>query len=215
MKRETRVNLIFLVVFLALSLPGAVILFRKKLDPSASRMDQPDAVLSRVAFMAPPPVPPGVRWMVPPQTRAWLEELTQKRAGTPLASTVVGGPEWEPIISEDHRLQVMSVSTVKDATTAGLLLWRGATSIEASNYRLDVKFGSRAEQGTVESVEPVPIPENVRKELVGHGYTHPPHQVLWMRARWSGALVDGQTVQLTLAGWSSPPLRSSVEWAVK
>jgi hypothetical protein len=214
-KRETRLNLWFLAVFLVLSLPGAVILFRKKMDPSASRMDQPDAVLSRVAFMAPPPVPPGVRWMVPPRTRAWLEELTQQKAGTAMASTVVGGPEWEPIISDDHRLQVMSVATVKDATSAALVLWRGATSIEASSYRLDVSLGSRAEQGAVESVEPVPIPADVRKELVSLGYTHPPMQVLWIRAHWPGALANGQTVPLTLAGWSSPPLRSSVEWAVK
>ena len=39
MKRETRVNLIFLIAFLAISLPGAVILFRKKLEPNARRMD--------------------------------------------------------------------------------------------------------------------------------------------------------------------------------
>jgi hypothetical protein len=214
-KRETRVNLWFLAVFLVLSLPGAVILFRKKLDPTASRMDQPDAVLSRMPFMAPPPVPPGVRWMVPTATRAWLAELTREKAGTAMASTVTGGPEWEPIISADHRLQVMSVSTANDATVAALLLWHGWTSTEASNYLVYADIGSREEQGTIESVEPVPIPPDVRKELVSLGYTHPPKQVLWMRARWPGALTNGQTVDLALTGWSSPPLRSLVEWDVK
>jgi hypothetical protein len=214
-KRETRLNLIFLAVFLVLSLPGAVILFRKKLDPRASRMDQPDAVLRRMPFMAPPPVPPGVRWMVPPATRAWLEDLTRQKAGTPMASSVVGGPEWEPIISDDHRLQLMSTSAANDAAVAGLLLWHGATSTEASDYPVYAHFGSRVEKGTVESIEPVPIPADVRKELVSLGYTHPPKQVLWMRVRWPGDSASGQTMQLTLAGWSSPPLRSSVEWAVK
>jgi hypothetical protein len=69
-RRETRVNLIFLVAFLALSLPGAVILFRKKLDPGAPRMDQPDMMVTRLPYMAPLPAPTGVKWVVPDRTRA-------------------------------------------------------------------------------------------------------------------------------------------------
>ena len=34
MKRETRLNLIFLIVLLAILTPGAVLLFRKKLQPT-------------------------------------------------------------------------------------------------------------------------------------------------------------------------------------
>lgn len=215
MKRETRLNLLFLVVFLVLSLPGAVILFRKKLDPAASRMDQPDAMLRQMPYMAPPPVPPGVRWMVPPATRAWLDELTRQKAGTPMASAVVGGPEWEPIISADHRLQVMSVVPGQDATTAALLVWHGATSTDPASYPLQVQIGSRDEQGTIASIEAVPIPANVRKELVSLGYAHPPTQVLWLRAHWPGDLAAGQTVHLDLMGSGNPPLRTGVEWVVK
>jgi hypothetical protein len=215
LKRETRLNLIFLVVFLAISLPGAVILFIKKLDPAAPRMDEPDAVLRQVPFMTPPPAPSGARWMVPTQTRAWLDTLTRQKTGKAMASAVVGGPEWEPIISADHRMQVMSITPASNAAVAGLLLWNGATSTDISEYQLYAHLGLRVEKGAVESVEPVPVPPDVRKELVSLGYTHPPTQVLWMRAHWPGGLANGQTMQLDLTGWSEPPLRTSVEWAVK
>ena len=42
-------------------LPGAVILFRKKLDPTAHRLDQPDPVLRRLPYMSPLPAPPDMR----------------------------------------------------------------------------------------------------------------------------------------------------------
>lgn len=216
MTRETRANLWFLVVFLIISLPGAVILFRKKLDPSASRMDAPDAVLRQIPFMAPPPAPPGVRWMVPPRTRAWLETIAHEKTGAAMVSSVGPGPEWEPVISPDHVLQWVSVVPQKERTTVGLLIWDGSWPDEASRFDLRARINGEPKAATVEAIEAVPVPGEVRKELVGLGFTHPPVRVLWVRAAisqsWQPEPADAV---LDLGCPGDPPRRTSVEWAVR
>lgn len=215
MRRETRLNLWFLAIFLVLSLPGAVILFHKKLDPSASRMDQPDAVLNQVPYMTPPPVPPGVRWMLPPATDAWLAELTRQRAGTPMLSAVPPGPEWEPVISPDHVLQVMSMSPAGPSTRVGLLVWHGDWPDSVKDYQLGAQLGGTRSAGTVEAVDSIAIPPEVRKELVSLGYAHPPKQVRWLRASLPRKISPADRVTLTLANVMNPSQETSVSWTVQ
>ena len=60
MTRETRANLIFLVVILALVTPGGVILFHRKLAPTIKPMGMPEAVSQEIAYLSPLETPPGV-----------------------------------------------------------------------------------------------------------------------------------------------------------
>jgi hypothetical protein len=183
LKRETRLNLWFLGIFLVVSLPGAVILFIKKLDPGASRMDTPDAVLAQLPYMAPTPAPPETRWMVPPKTRQWLADLTQQNTGGPMASAVAEGPEWEPVISSDHLLQLMSHRRIRPKTEAySLLLWGERMPANAAQMAVRLSAPAKDEvfEGTVKSAHATAIPADVRKELVQLGFDHPPMRVLWI-----------------------------------
>ena len=59
MTRETRNNLVFLVVVVAMLAPGAVILFKKKMQPTLKPMHLPHAVQRQVAYLSPLETPPG------------------------------------------------------------------------------------------------------------------------------------------------------------
>ena len=200
-KRETRTNIQFLILFLAISLPGAVMLFRKKLDPTSPRLDQPDPVVQALPYMVPPPAPPAVRWMVPPRTLAWLTEIVRSRTGEnrPLSS-VVDGPDWEPVISADHQLQVAAVGPTGSGTRFGLIVWNVRAVPAAGRLGVGVvnpASGADA-AATVNDAEPVAIPPEVRKELVGLGFTRPPAEVTWIEADCNRAFPRGSDVGLTV-----------------
>ena len=80
MTRETRANLVFLALFLAVCLPGAVILFKKKMQPGAVPLGMPDFVRRRLPYLVPLPTPDDqVIRVIPPQTGAWVSELSRAR----------------------------------------------------------------------------------------------------------------------------------------
>src|SRR4051794_34934996 len=105
MKRETRANLIFLGCFLAISLPGAMILFKKKMNSSAPPMFLPDAVRRRLPYMAPVSTPDEVTRFIPDLTGAWVENVSREQ----------GGPETilmrarKPVVSSDHLVQLVGI----------------------------------------------------------------------------------------------------------
>jgi len=207
-ERQTRANLVFLAFFLAVSLPGAVILFKKKLDPSAPRLDQPDPVLRRLPYMTPLPVPPGMKWIVPDRTFQWLRLLSQQMSGTLPYSAAPPGPEWEPVISRDHRLQVLTLSDRR----LGLLVWK--SDLEPRPALFSVRAGDAEIQvtGTQEEL----VPEEVRRELVVLGYTKPPKNVMLIEAKLPQPLAVGSRVSISLS-YSGPPaaVSSSAELVVR
>ncbi len=214
-KRETRANLSFLLLFLVISLPGAVLLFRKKLDPSSPRLDQPDPVVQALPFMVPPPTPPGVRWMVPPKTQAWLTEANRVRTGTgQMQSSVVAGPDWEPVISPDHHLQVTAVVPKPPGAELDLVLWNVPKPPAAGD--LSVKYqeaGSSAESSAeLINVEPVRVPQDVRKELVAYGFTRPPTEVTWLKVRVAASPTVGSDMELIV---KAPALHTTVRFLVR
>src|SRR6266700_2379261 len=102
MRRETRANLIFLTIFLSVTIPGAVVLFKKKLDPSAPPMFMPDFVRRRLPYMASQQSPGQVVRFVPELTGQWVSEINREHAGG-LAVLMVGR---QPLVSDDHVVQV-------------------------------------------------------------------------------------------------------------
>src|SRR5688500_9795408 len=102
MTRENRANLLFLSLFLGISLPGAVILFKKKLDPAAPAMSLPDPVKRRLPYMFPRPVSTEVTRYVPKLSGEWVSKINTERGGEP---NVLSTRDRLPLLSADRRFQ--------------------------------------------------------------------------------------------------------------
>jgi hypothetical protein len=172
-QRETRINLTFLVAFLVLVLPGAVILFRKKLDPTSHRLDQPDPILNRLPYMVPLSAPPDMQWIVPDLTQAWVKSLVSPR---PVLSAGPPGPRWEPVISDDHLLQILDVDIGPEMTRLTVLLWSGTP--QASDALFSAMIDGQGMSQRVANVKPVQLPHDVRRELVTKGFVRPPENAM-------------------------------------
>jgi hypothetical protein len=172
MTRETRLNLIFLGVILAIMLPGAVMLFRKKMDPTSPPMFMPDYVRRRLPYMAPQEAPTGVVRVIPDATGAWVERVNRERGG--------GGPvlleDRRPVVSDDHTVQVTGLKNTGSGTTLDLIVWTPAT-------RISVTCGDQ--NAKIVKVENVPMPSEVKKELMNWGVVRPPHTVVWVEAQFA------------------------------
>ena len=81
MKKDSKYNLIFLVILLAVMVPGAVMLFRKKLEPTARPMYLPDPVRQTLVYISPYETPPGMTRSSPPHTRDWVTQNAVELAG--------------------------------------------------------------------------------------------------------------------------------------
>ena len=178
-------------------------------------MDEPDAVRMQLPYMAPVPAPPETRWMVPAKTRQWLADLTRRKTDQPMASAVPPGPEWEPVISADHRLQVLSVAPEKETTNLTLLVWSGLSPDEQNRLKISLRSKARELAAKVTQVEWIDVPEDVRQEWVNLGFDHPPKRVAWIDAQVQGILEAGSNAELDLTGSGSPAFRTTVSWTVR
>lgn len=215
MKRETRANWWFIVIFLLVSLPGAVILFIKKLDPSSARFDQPEEMLTSLPYMAPLPVPIGTKWIVPPRTLAWLRRLAKSHGASEVVSAVPPGPEWEPVISSDHVLQLMIIKQQPNYEGYALLIWDGSLPLEPAAYQATTEMPDRTVGGhvhlDVSNIESIFVPEDVRRELIGLGFVKPPARVVWIEVGRGYIFVPVKTITINCAT-ALRPLHSSVYW---
>ena len=126
MTRETRANLIFLAIFLAISVPGAVMLVKKKTEPGAPPMSMPDYVRQRLPYMAPQRTSDSVMRVVPELTGEWVEQVNREQGGG--ARVMMNG--HVPLISDDRTVQVVSITKEK----AFLLLWEEEAALERVMY---------------------------------------------------------------------------------
>jgi hypothetical protein len=198
MTRETRANLIFLGLFLAVSLPGAVILVKKKMQPGAAPMGMPDFVRRRVPYMVPLATPDDqVLRVVPPQTGAGVGELIRRRAAG--AAEPRHGPL--PVTSSDRVVQVTGLKEEGGRTLLYLLAWEGGYGTEAARYRVVATAGAAGERfdGRVVTAEPIPVPEAVKKELMSGGYVKPPAQVTWIEVAFDAPVAATRPLSVRLA----------------
>src|SRR5690242_16988642 len=114
MRRETRANLLFLVIFLIVSVPGAVILFKKKMDPAAPPLFMPDYVKTKLPYMAPQRTPDSVVRYVPELTGQWVQQLTKAHG---ITSVLMRG--HVPVESDDRIVQLIDLNRDQLA----LLIW--------------------------------------------------------------------------------------------
>ncbi|MBC7783096.1 MAG: hypothetical protein H7144_04585, partial [Burkholderiales bacterium] len=75
MTRELRANLIFVCILIVLVTPGFVILIKKRLASETGPNDLPHPVPHAVAYIQPPPVPPGLARVEPALVRGWITRL--------------------------------------------------------------------------------------------------------------------------------------------
>src|SRR4051812_6702875 len=188
MRRETRANLLFLLIFLGISLPGAVILFKKKLDPTATPLGMPDFVRKRLPYMVPLPTPDDqVLRVVPPLTGEWVAGLARDRAGG--AAVLTRGPL--PVTSRDRIVQLVAMTEEKAAaTTAYLLAWEGGYGEEAARYRVTATSAGETIPGRVVSATAISMPTPVKRELMSGGYIKPSANVTWIEVRFDAPLKD-------------------------
>jgi hypothetical protein len=168
-RRDTRANLIFLGVFLALSLPGAVILFKKKLDPSTPPAFMPPATRTRLPYMSPEEAPDLQRF-VPERTGEWVRRIAREHGydGVAMADGV-------PVVSEGRRVQLLG-SRQEGERRVGLLIWdEGVADPGAIAVATDGGAPVPVRDSAV-----VQVPADVRKELMIAGYPKPPRQVAWV-----------------------------------
>ncbi len=175
MKSETRANLIFLGLFVVISLPGAIILFRKKLDPAAPSMAAPDAVHSRLAYTAPVADNPNARRIVPPQTAEWLTRLKIENGGDAISAVRSGGDVGGPAIADDRSFEVLGIVGRPEGDRIVILDW--AYDAVKSNGPITVEAGADATSlspATVQVDTLTTLPAAVRKELADLGHASPP-----------------------------------------
>jgi hypothetical protein len=171
MNRETRLNLIFLGVFLAVSVPGAVLLFKKKLDPGAPPMFMPDYVRRRLPYMAPQRTPNEVVRVIPDVTGAWVTQVNRDHGG----GDEVLLDDRRPIISDDHSVQITSLKRADTGTTLNLIVWTPATGVTIETAGHAAKIAKQ---------EDISMPLAVKKELMNWGVIQPPPSVTWIEAHF-------------------------------
>ena len=177
MSKETRYNLIFLVILLAVMVPGAVMLFRKKLDPSARPMYLPDPVRQTVAYMSPQETPPGMSRVAPPLTAQWISGMKKEIAGMAVARP--RDAEGMPVTSASKAFEVVTYAgNQSEGFRVLVVFWTPPPQSPA--------WSIRGQGGTVEYSKEVALPKSVREELGANGMLIPPKQVTFQSIRFSG-----------------------------
>ncbi|MEL7239601.1 MAG: hypothetical protein AAGK78_12140, partial [Planctomycetota bacterium] len=122
MTKEVRNNVIFFALFMAISLPGAVMLFKKKLDPEAAPMYLPKPTPNEAAYMHPIEVPTRVARVMPAGVEAWTDGLTAT-----YFAQLQPNLDALPPMSERRVVEVLAASE----NEVGLLIWADAGLLES------------------------------------------------------------------------------------
>jgi hypothetical protein len=193
MKRETRANLIFLTAFLALTLPGAVILFKKKLDPRAPAMFMPDYVRRRLPYMAPQlSLAEQVVRFVPDLTGQWVTQLNRDH-GDGGAQVLMHG--HQAITTDDHLIQVASIAP----TRINLIAWDDRYGADRQQYSISITSGAKTIAGQVRSAEKFPLPPDIKRELMDAGVIRPPAAVTFLTVGFEENLAKNDPFVLHVA----------------
>ncbi|MEA2710166.1 MAG: hypothetical protein QOF78_2767 [Phycisphaerales bacterium] len=181
MTRETRSNLIFLAIILAILTPGAVILFRKKLQPTLKPMAMPEAVQRELAYISPLETPPGRKRVEPPFTAKWIESIVRERIfnGADAGGREVIRPvdrDGLPLMSDKRTFQLVAVEPLESRMRLWVILWDGEPMRDET---WSVKLADAQEKFQIVDTRSVEIPAIVREELGETGVMRPPHDIVW------------------------------------
>src|SRR5689334_25058498 len=125
MTKETKSNLIFLAIIVALLLPAAIILVLEQMSPAARRADLFDVVPKTVTYMDPQPTPPGMRRVAPPKTMQWFAKVVRDHAG-PGAIDDLTDSDGLPLMSDEKSFQLAAIREEPSATRIWVASWNPA-----------------------------------------------------------------------------------------
>ena len=207
MSRELRANLIFVCILLVLSAPGFYILMAKRIAHTGPPVDLPDPVPHAVAYVQPDPVPPGLPRVEPPEARAWVEQLASEHG----VVKIYRGADDEPMLSSDHRVQVVERRDAGAHTAIALIFWQEPSSAmqfvaDARNSRGQVK----AQNVVARSIA---VPTTVRHALQRVGYIDPPDHVAWVT--FEVELKIARLSWIDIAPAAHPDAMSSISFSVE
>jgi hypothetical protein len=195
MKRETRLNLIFLTLFLAITAPGAIILFKSKLDPSAAPMYLPDPVRQRLPYMAPQWTPEEVLRVIPELTAEWVNRLNREQSGH--SEVLMHG--HHPVMSEDRTLQVTVLDNGPEHTRIHLIAWNGVYTDLKENYQAALVSGEKSYPAKIRAAQRIELPDPVKRELMTAGYVKPRHWIYWIELECEPLQADKRPLVLKLS----------------
>lgn len=173
MQRETRINLLFGVIIIAIMAPGAYRLFKKKLDPAAPPMYLPEPVRRSAVYFDPNDAPLSKR-TIPRQTAGWIDDLLAERLGTNAGMLLVDtGNEKSPVLSESRRWQLAQLQDRPDGRVGMLIGFADElpTSSGATSITLD------DQPVTIRSFEVIEVPRVLHRELRDAGFVQPPRTI--------------------------------------
>jgi hypothetical protein len=208
-RRETKLNLLFLALFLAASLPGGVILFRKKLLPGARPIFMSDTIDRRVPYMSPGNPPPGYRRVIPPLTAQWLDQLVHERTGEPRAlmnSDARGNNQ--PILSDDHQLQLLSIRRTDNQTHLAVIDWNPAHAPDRAAITASLRSGQTLAPAAVQAIAQINLPPAVKTELINLGLMKVPASIAWIDISAAPAITE--STELLLISSAAPGQASRV-----
>lgn len=183
MQKETKSNLIFLIVLLIILAPGAFILVKKKLDPNSRRMGGPDPVRKATAYIDPFDVPEDFRRLVPPAAEEWVATLMPTQVGrTP---TTVPTDHGGPAVSERKMFEVLSVSRNSLGIQASVLVWNLPNNKQPTLVKAKAAIGKQVLDATNVKIVKLQIPKPVQDELRTAGFIRPPSQAAIVTAQFS------------------------------
>lgn len=182
---ETRANVVFIIVIVALVLPGAIIMTKKKLSKNEGYPMLSQPVRRELAYIDITAGNSALPRVVPPLTGDFVASITSQRLfyHEGLQSLVELGSKIPPILSADRSTQLVAMNTTPGRTAFGLLCWSdNATPVdEIWSFSAQTDAGPAPAKGV--GMEMILLPLDVRRELQKYGYINPPAQVIWILVR--------------------------------
>ena len=186
MKRETRVNLIFLSILLVLTLPGIVILTRRGYQSGGRDPAMRPMVRTEFAYMDPSP-PQGLPRVVPPGVGRFIQRTASRlQTMQPGLRSIVDSPAAQPVMSDALNLQLLGYGPNGGKFRVALFGWNSRYAPLPELYEFTGTRGGETIRGEMREYEPQNLPIEIRSELQEYGYVVPPDSVLWFVVTFPG-----------------------------
>jgi hypothetical protein len=187
MKKEIKINLIFIVILLLLCAPGAFILVRKKLNAEAS-YTWPDEIRKKWAYMDPVVNARSLPRFTPPKTGVWVSEAMNSLIKSPGLVSLVPTSRFDAIMSEGLDFQLCAHSPTEGNRRLTLLGWNKIHKDIKDQFEFSATTASgKTVRGNIEGLKRLMLHVDIREELRDAGYTNPPPSaVVWIEVQFEG-----------------------------
>ncbi len=181
MRREAKLNLIFLLVILAASLPGVIMLLRKRATEDVRPM-LPPPVRNSFAYMDPNPGNFELVRINPPLTSDFVCSLANNllKFGPDDLKTLVPRPDFRAVMSVKRDYQIVATSKDGSMNKVIFLGWNRRLKSIAERYTFQAR--TTADQivpGRVTGCASEKLGLDMISELKNYGFIVPPSTVIW------------------------------------